>query len=310
MKVLIISNNLSDQLNENLTKLLTAASKINNSCDVLLIGNADHAKLSYYPCINQILLLQTTESSDYLATSLATGLASICQNYTHVLMAADSYGKDLLPRIAGVLDVSQLSEVVEIISPNIFKRPIYAGNVIAEIESFESIKLLTIRCTSFASYAALNSEQLQVAHQLEFTPVRDDRIQFLHENISYHETIGLASAQIIISGGRSLGSVENFTTLIQGLAVKLGGAVGATRAAVEAGYAGNDSQVGQTGQVVAPKLYLAIGVSGAVQHIAGMKDSQIVIAVNIDENAQIFEYADYGLVGDLFEIIPQLIDRL
>ena len=209
--------------------------------------------------------------------------------------------------MAGILDLSQISEVVAIVSPNIFKKPMYAGNVLAEVESFEDTKLLTVRATSFTPYTALAEEAAVevLTDNAEINP----HISHLGETVIHSETIDLSHAQIIVTGGHSLGSKEDFVELIHGLAVKLDGAVGASRA-VEAGYASNVCQVGQTGKVVAPKLYLAIGISGAVQHIAGMKDSQQVIAINIDPNAQIFEYADYGLVGDLFEIVPELINQL
>ena len=308
MKILVIASAKNGQINANLANVLTAASKIHAKCDVLVIGSSDLTSLSKLACIGKILHLNSIVDEQNLASSVAKLVANIAKNYTHVLTAADSYGKDLLPRVAGILDLSQISEVVAIVSPNIFKKPMYAGNVLAEVESFEDTKLLTVRATSFAPYTALAEEAAVevLPNNAEINP----NISHLGETIIHSETIDLSHAQIIVTGGHSLGSKENFVELIHGLAVKLDGAVGASRAAVEAGYASNDCQVGQTGKVVAPKLYLAIGISGAVQHIAGMKDSQQVIAINIDPNAQIFEYADYGLVGDLFEIVPELINQL
>ncbi len=241
-------------------------------------------------------------------------IAQYAKEYTHVLMAADSNGKDILPRVAGILDIAQFSEVIKICSPNIFKRPIYAGNIIAEVESFDDIKLLTIRPIAFTSAKISSVEQVSVIKILDSIAV-SDKITKL--SVSYSENTesgsssgGLALAKRIVSGGKSLGSKDDFDKLIRGLAKKINAAVGASRDAVEAGFISNDSQVGQTGKVVAPNLYVAVGISGAVQHIAGMKDSKKVLAINIDPSAQIFEYSDYGFEGDLFEVIPQLIEKL
>ncbi len=308
MKILVIAHAKNGQINSNVANVLTAAGKISAHCDVLLIGKADVAELSKLECVSKVLNFNALIDEQNLSSYVANTVAGIVKNYSHVLTAADSYGKDLLPRVAGILDLSQISEIVAIVSPNIFKKPMYAGNVLAEVESFEDTKLLTVRTTSFAAYrnggVEANIEVLTDAAEI------NSNLNYLGEILLHSDTIDLAHAQIIVTGGYSLGSKESFDELIHGLALKLGGAVGASRAAVDAGYANNDCQVGQTGKIVAPKLYLAIGVSGAVQHIAGMKDSQQVIAVNIDPNAQIFEYADYGLVGDLFEIVPELINKL
>lgn len=308
MKVLVITSAKAQKLNDNLLNVLSAAKRINGHCDVLILGGADYSSIQELKIVEKIMLFNNVTDANNLATLLAANLAEIVKNYTHVLIAADSYGKDLLPRIAGILDLSQISEVVEIVSPNIFKKPMYAGNILAEVESFEEIKLLTIRTTSFAAYSEAGSAASVEAN--EFSPPVNDKLSYLSEELVHNDTIDLAHAELIVTGGRSLGSKEDFDKLIHGLAVKLGGAVGASRAAVEAGYASNDCQVGQTGKVVAPKLYVAIGISGAVQHIAGMKDSKTVVAINLDPNAQIFEYADYGLIGDLFDVVPELISKL
>ncbi len=307
MKSLIILRQLGDALPLGLTELASAAAKIAPVCDVLVLGG-NTPELSVPNNVEQVF--QAAVSDNYLAaSSLAKGLSGFCRNYSHVLMAADSFGKDLLPRIGGVLDLAQFSEIIEIISPRIFKRPIYAGNALVEVESLEEINLLTIRTQAFSSNAS-NTKML-AAQALELGFAIDEQIEFIEQNqLVVGDVPPLAQAKVIVSGGRSLGSAENFNHLIHQLAVKFGGAVGATRAAVEAGYATNDIQVGQTGQIVAPQLYIAVGVSGAVQHIAGMKESKIVVAINSDENAQIFEYADYGVVGDLFEIVPQLLEKL
>lgn len=308
MKVLVITSAKEQKLNDNLLNVLSAAKRINGHCDVLILGNADYSSIQELQIVEKIMLFNNVTDANNLATLLATNLAEIVKKYTHVLIAADSYGKDLLPRIAGILDLSQISEVVEIVSPNIFKKPMYAGNILAEVESFEEIKLLTVRTTSFAAYNEVGSAASVEVN--DFTSAANDKLSYLSEDMIHNDTIDLAHAELIVTGGRSLGSKEDFDKLIHGLALKLGGAVGASRAAVEAGYASNDCQVGQTGKVVAPKLYVAIGISGAVQHIAGMKDSKTVIAINLDPNAQIFEYADYGLIGDLFDVVPELISKL
>lgn len=307
MKSLIILRQSGEASPQGLSELAAAAAKIAVVCDVLVLGG-NAQELLVANNVEQVFRAATSDN-EMIASSLAKGLSGFCRNYSHVLMAADSFGKDLLPRIGGILDVAQLSEVVEIISPRIFKRPIYAGNALVEVESLEEINLLTIRAQAFSSNAS--DTKMLAIQALELGFAVDDRIEFIEQTQAVIGDIPpLAQAKVIVSGGRSLGSAENFNHLIHQLAVKFGGAVGATRAAVEAGYATNDIQVGQTGQIVAPQLYIAVGVSGAVQHIAGMKDSKVVVAINSDENAQIFEYADYGVVGDLFEIVPQLLEKL
>ncbi len=312
MRVLVIAHSQQQQIKDNFANVLTAASKIHPVCDILLVGDAAIDDLTKFSGINKIWHVHELEDKNNLALVVAPIVASVVKNYTHVLCAADSYGKDLLPRVAGINDLSQISEVTAIISPNIFKKPMYAGNVIAEVESFEDIKLLSIRSTSFVRKTQQADLVKPIIELLTINLEQQSSVStvMLSEDRPTSDTIDLAHAQIVVSGGRSLGSKEDFTTLIHGLAQKLNGAVGASRAAVEAGYVSNDSQVGQTGKIVAPQLYLAIGISGAVQHIAGMKDAQMVLAINLDPNAQIFEYADYGLVGDLFEIVPKLIERL
>lgn len=306
-KILIITIARNNQLNPNLANVVTAATQIAATTDILVIGDCDSSAVESLSAVNKILVCKNIGDDQKMAVNIAPIVANIAKNYTHVLTASDSDGKDFMPRVAGILDVAQISDVVGIISPNIFKRPLYAGNIIAEIESFEDIKLLTIRTTSFAS--ATHGECSVAVEYIENNIEVSNDSKLLSTEYSHIETVGLAQAKVIVSGGRSLGSKENFIELIGGLASKLEAAVGASRAAVEAGYVSNDCQVGQTGKIVAPELYIAVGISGAVQHIAGMKDSKIVVAINEDPNAQIFEYADYGIVGDLFEIVPQLIAR-
>ena len=311
MKILVITNLHNKQINPSLYNLLGAAKSLGEKCDVILLGhnlNETSNNIAKLSVVNKVLTIDNLALNHLLPENISKQLAEICKNYTHVLIAADSFGKNTLPRIAGVLDLGQISEVVSIISPNVFKKFIYAGNILVEIESLEDIKLLTIRCNSFAALNSSTDTNAEIV-ELPYTNNISEKIKFISNDI-IDKSVDLGSAKIVVSGGISLGSKESFDSLIRPLAQKLKAAVGATRAAVEAGYANNDTQVGQTGINVAPELYLAIGLSGAVQHIAGMKDSKKVIAINTDLSAPIFEHADYGIVGDLFEIVPQLIEKL
>ena len=314
MKTLIITTPYHGKLNQNLPHLLTAADKINNQCDVIIIGNnvgVAAQNIATYNLASNVFTLQDSQLESLLAENVANQLAQIIDGYTHVLIAADSFGKNLLPRIAGILGLGQISEVVDIISPNIFKRFMYAGNVLTDVESLEDVKLLTIRTTNFATYGKTKSATDHPANiqDIKFNNEIHPQVKFVDEHI-IDKSVDLAFAKVVVSGGRSLGSQDAFDKNIRVLAGKLNAAVGATRAAVDAGYAPNDCQVGQTGKMVAPQVYLAIGISGAVQHIAGMKDSQTVIAINTDHTAPIFEHANYGLIGDLFDIVPQLLNHL
>lgn len=304
-KVLVITIARNKQVNPNVLNVINAATQISQSVNVLVIGDGDASVIQSLNGVSKILQCTNIQEEDKLAVNIVPMVAAIAKEYTHVLTASDSDGKDFMPRVAGVLDLGQISDVVAITSPNIFKRPLYAGNIIAEVESFEDVKLLTIRPISFTA-ASKGTSVVNVEYfDADIAIVNNSKL--LMTEYLTTETIGLAQAKVIVSGGRSLGSKESFVELIGGLAHKLDAGVGASRAAVEAGYVSNDCQVGQTGKIVAPELYVAVGISGAVQHIAGMKDSKTVIAINEDPNAQIFEYADYGIVGDLFEIVPQLI---
>ncbi len=311
MKTLVISNVVNNHINPSLHNLLGAASILSAPSDVIILGHNlknicnEVAKLAE---VNQVFSIDNPILDNLLSENIANQLADICKNYTHILIAADSFGKNLLPRVAGILEVGQISEVVSIISPNVFKKFIYAGNVLVEIESLEDTKLLSIRTNNFEANKSI-SDTLSPIIELEYTNPISDKIKYISNNV-IDKSVDLGSAKIVVSGGISLGSRESFDMLIRPLAQKLNAAVGATRAAVEAGYANNDTQVGQTGINVAPELYLAVGLSGAVQHIAGMKDSKTVIAINTDGHAPIFEHADYGIIGDLFEMVPQLIEKL
>lgn len=307
MKVLVISQARNKQVNVNLANVIAAASKIQTTCDVMIVGSADLSVVSRYDKVSKVIHFDSIADENNLTVNIAPLIAQVAKGYTHVLAAADSSGKDILPRVAGILDMGQISDVLAISSPNIFKKPMYAGNVIAEVEAFDDIKFLTIRPTSFEPVAKNNNASVE---KLILQISISENTRFISQTVVQTETVGLAQAKIIVSGGRSLGSKEDFIKLINVFANKIGAGVGASRAAVEAGYVSNDCQVGQTGKVVAPNLYIAVGISGAVQHIAGMKDSKKVLAINSDSNAQIFEYADYGFVGDLFEVVPELISQL
>lgn len=311
MKALIITAITNGKINQNFASLLDAANKICDYCDVLILGHnltGTTNEIANINKINNVLTLESSELEKPLAENLAPQLAEIAKGYTHVLCAADSFGKNLMPRIAGLLEIGQISEIVKIVSPNVFKKFIYAGNVLIEIESLEDIKLLTVRTSNFDNKYEPAAVSAKIT-AIPYTNIIHPNIKWQSENI-IDKSVDLGTAKIVVSGGRSLGSKEDFDKHIRGLASKLNAAVGATRAAVEAGFAPNDCQVGQTGKVVAPQVYLAIGVSGAVQHIAGMKDSKTVIAINTDQTAPIFEHADYGIVADLFDIVPELSKQL
>jgi electron transfer flavoprotein alpha subunit len=326
MRTLIITNaqnSINDSFNANLTHVFGAAKKLANFCDVLIVGNNltnAATAIAQYSIVSQVLILEDSALTNLLPENMAIQLSSIIKdgNYTHVLVAADSFGKNLLPRIAGILEISQISEIVNIINSNVFEKYIYAGNILATIESLEQIKLLTVRTISFAADDEVITNDMTAPSITENLTNKITRISFnnpIHSGVKFINNhldtmIDLTSAQVIVSGGRSLGSIEAFDSHIRKLANKLNAGVGATRAAVESGYAHNDCQIGQTGKVVAPNVYIAIGMSGAVQHIAGMKDSNTVIAINNDRTAPIFEHADYGIVGDLFEIVPELINKI
>ncbi|MBY3204977.1 electron transfer flavoprotein subunit alpha/FixB family protein, partial [Rhizobium laguerreae] len=252
--------------------------------------------------VSKVLLAESDELANNLAEPLADLIVSLAGSYDTILSAATSVGKNVLPRVAALLDVAQVSEIIEVISSDTFKRPIYAGNAIQTVQASDAKKVITVRTASFASTPEGGSATVEA-----IPAVSDPGLStFVGDALSASDRPELTSAKIIISGGRALGSAEKFREVILPLADKLGAAVGASRAAVDAGYAPNDWQVGQTGKVVAPQLYIACGISGAIQHLAGMKDSKVIVAINKDEEAPIFQVADYGLVADLFDALPEL----
>ena len=256
--------------------------------------------------ISKVLIADSGEYAHHLAENLAPLIQQIAQNYTHVFAPATTFGKNIMPRAAALLDVMQISDIIEVISQDTFKRPIYAGNALATVQSSDPIKLITVRSTAFdaaeASGGSATIESISGTGSSQLS-------EFESSELSGSERPELTSAGIVISGGRGMQDSANFA-MLENVADKLGAAVGASRAAVDAGFAPNDYQVGQTGKVVAPELYMAVGISGAIQHLAGMKDSKVIVAINKDEEAPIFQVADYGLVADLFDAVPELDSKL
>ncbi|MEJ2423448.1 MAG: FAD-binding protein [Candidatus Thiodiazotropha sp.] len=256
--------------------------------------------------VTRVLLCDAGAYAEGLAEPLADLIVAIAKDHTHLLAPATTFGKNLMPRVAALLDVAQLSEVIEVVDADTFKRPIYAGNAIATVRSRDTRKVLTVRATAFeAAVAGSGTAPVEVVEAIADPGLS----RFVSRALTESDRPELTAARVVISGGRGVGSKENFT-LVEQLADKLNGAVGASRAAVDAGFVPNDYQVGQTGKIVAPELYVAVGISGAIQHLAGMKDSKVIVAINKDEDAPIFEVADYGLVADLFEVMPILIASL
>jgi electron transfer flavoprotein alpha subunit len=256
--------------------------------------------------VSKVLVADGPQFADGLAEAVAAQVLQLAGNYSHVLAPATAYGKNVLPRVAAKLDSAQVSEISSVESADTFTRPIYAGNAIATVQSGDKVKVITVRPTSFD---AASAEGSSASIESVTVVAVSDASRFVGRDIAKSDRPELQGAKVVISGGRGMGSAENFK-LLEPLADKLNAAMGASRAAVDAGYAPNDWQVGQTGKVVAPGLYIAVGISGAIQHLAGMKDSKVIVAINKDPEAPIFSVADYGLVGDLFEVVPQLVKEL
>ncbi|TAT85684.1 electron transfer flavoprotein subunit alpha/FixB family protein [Rhizobium ruizarguesonis] len=305
MAILLLADHDNASLSDQTAKALTAATKIGGDIHILVAGKAAKpaadaaAKLAG---VSKVLLAESDELANNLAEPLGDLIVSLAGAYDTIIAAATSVGKNVLPRVAALLDVAQVSEIIEVISADTFKRPIYAGNAIQTVQATDAKKVITVRTASFAAAPEGGSAAVEA-----IPAVSDPGLStFIGDALSNSDRPELTSAKIIISGGRALGSAEKFREVILPLADKLGAAVGASRAAVDAGYAPNDWQVGQTGKVVAPQLYIACGISGAIQHLAGMKDSKVIVAINKDEEAPIFQVADYGLVADLFEALPEL----
>jgi electron transfer flavoprotein alpha subunit len=305
MAILLVAEHDNASLSDQTAKALTAALKIGPDVDVLVAGKAPKAaadaaaKLSG---VRKVLVADADELGERLAEPLAATVVSLAPGYDTIVAPATTSGKNVMPRVAALLDVMQVSEIIEVVSSDTFKRPIYAGNAIQTVQATDARRVVTVRTASFQATPEGGSAPVEVVQ----AAANPGLSSFVENRLSGSERPELTSAKIIISGGRALGSSEKFQQVILPVADKLGAAVGASRAAVDAGYAPNDWQVGQTGKVVAPELYIAVGISGAIQHLAGMKDSKVIVAINKDEEAPIFQVADYGLVGDLFVILPEL----
>lgn len=309
MKTLVIAEIENKELNPITLNALTAAKCFTNECDILMAGK-DIQKVSESIAkvdgVKEIFSYDDLSDNELLAEHLAQLVVDKAQDYDVVLAASSTFSKNLLPRVAAILDVALVSDVVEIVDKNIFKRPVYAGNLIQTVESLDSKKLLTVRATAFdKAEIGQNTAPVQTLQ----ASLQSFDVRFLNQSQSESIRPELSRARIVVSGGRGLKNKENFA-LVEQLADKLGAAVGASRAAVDAGYISNDHQVGQTGKIVAPELYIALGISGAIQHLAGMKDSKVIVAINKDEQAPLCQIADYCLIGDLFELVPELIAAL
>ena len=305
MAILLLAEHDNASLNEQTAKALSAAVQIGGDVHVLVAGKDAQAAAdaaSRLQGVSKVLLVQSPALAEQLAEPLAATIVALAGAYDTVIAPATTTAKNVMPRVAALLDVMQVSEIMEVVSPDTFKRTIYAGNAIQTVQSKEAKKVITVRTASFQAASeggSASGEAVDAAADPALSA-------FVENKIAASERPELTSAKIIVSGGRALGSSEKFQEVMLPLADKLGAAVGASRAAVDAGYAPNDWQVGQTGKVVAPDLYIACGISGAIQHLAGMKDSKIIVAINKDEEAPIFQVADYGLVGDLFTLLPEL----
>jgi electron transfer flavoprotein alpha subunit len=310
MTILLIAEHDNATLSDQTAKALSAALMIGPDVHILVAGKGAKAAADAASKLKgaaKVLLAEADELEQRLAEPLAALVVSLAGSYDTIIAPATSSGKNVMPRIAALLDVAQISEIVEVVGPDTFKRPIYAGNAIQTVKSKDAKKVITVRTSTFQA----TPHGASAAPVESVTAAADPAISsFVGEELSKSERPELTSARIIISGGRAMQNRENFTKYIEPVADKLGAAVGASRAAVDAGYAPNDWQVGQTGKVVAPELYIAVGISGAIQHLAGMKDSKVIVAINKDEEAPIFQVADYGLVADLYQALPELAEEL
>jgi electron transfer flavoprotein alpha subunit len=309
MVALVIAEHDNGSLKGSTHHTVTAALQCGADVHVLVAGSncaAAAEAAAQIAGVSKVLVADAPYFADGLAENVAEQILAVAGSYSHILAPATAYGKNILPRVAAKLDVAQISEITKVDSPDTFERPIYAGNAIATVQSNDSVKVITVRGTGFDSAPATGGsaavESVQAAADF-------GKSAFVGRELAKSDRPELTAAKIIVSGGRGMGSGDNFK-LLEPLADKLGAAMGASRAAVDAGYVPNDWQVGQTGKIVAPSLYIAVGISGAIQHLAGMKDSKTIVAINKDPEAPIFSVADYGLVGDLFEVIPELTAQL
>ena len=309
MSILVIAEHNNQQLNPATLGALSAASQLGEVIDVLVAGcdcQIVARQVAAIPAINKVVVADNAVYGHFLAENVAPLIAAIGDGYTHILAAASTTAKNTMPRVAALLDVQAISDISAVVSKDTFKRPIYAGNLIATVQSTDAVKVITVRATAFdAVEKDGGSAPIEATDQLHDLGVSS----FVGEQLAESDRPELTAASIVISGGRGMASGDNFDLLYK-IADKLGAAVGASRAAVDANFVPNDMQVGQTGKIVAPDLYIAVGISGAIQHLAGMKDSKVIVAINKDEEAPIFSVADYGLAADLFTALPELDSKL
>ena len=306
MTILVIAEHDHASLKAATLNTITAASKIGGDVHVLVAGSACNGAAQQAAQLQGVTTVKVADAAHYqsqTAENLTALVMAHASGYSHILAPATTFGKNLTPRVAALLDVAQISEITGVESPDTFVRPIYAGNALATVKSADPVKVITVRSTAFDAANSGNNAPIEA-----ISPAADTaQTTLTHRELTKSERPELGAAKIIVSGGRGLGSGENYHTLLEPLADKLGAALGASRAAVDAGFVPNDYQVGQTGKIVAPQLYIAVGISGAIQHLAGMKESKVIVAINKDPDAPIFQVADYGLVADLFETIPALV---
>ncbi|HBP8181778.1 TPA: FAD-binding protein, partial [Salmonella enterica subsp. enterica serovar Infantis] len=314
MASLVIAEHNGNTLLPSTLSTITAAKAINSDIDILMLGYGIESiavKASHIQGISTVFVADSPLFEHLLAENVEKQISYFLNSgknhYQSILFPASSFGKNCAPRLAAKLDVSQISDITRVIDQHTFERPIYAGNAIATVHSDDEYKVITVRPTSFAAAVAEDEGKAPI----EFTEVvlGSDQVKFISQHVNKSNRPDLQSARVVVSGGRGVGSAQAFKELVDNLADKLGAAVGASRAAVDAGYAPNDYQIGQTGKIVAPQLYIALGISGAIQHLAGMKESGVIVAINKDPDAPIFSIADYGLVADIFKAVPELIDN-
>ena len=305
MAILVIAEHDNGTLKSATLNTIAAARQIGGEIDVLVAGSQCAAAAQAVAALQGVSKVKVADAAHYesqTAENLTALVMANANGYSHLLAPATTFGKNLMPRVAALLDVAQISEITGVESADTFVRPIYAGNALATVKSADAVKVITVRTTAFDAVEAGNSALVEAIGAAADTA----QTQLQGRELTKSARPELGAAKIIVSGGRGLGSGENYNSLLEPLADKLGAALGASRAAVDAGFVPNDYQVGQTGKIVAPQLYIAVGISGAIQHLAGMKDSKVIVAINKDPDAPIFQVADYGLVADLFEVVPQL----
>jgi electron transfer flavoprotein alpha subunit len=309
MTTLLLADISKGALGDSVAKVLTAAQALGAPVNVLVVGKdckAAAEEASRLSGVAKVLVADDAIYDHQLAEPVAALIVSLAGDYSAIISSATTSAKNIMPRVAALLDVMQISEIIKVVSPDTFERPIYAGNAIQTVQSSDKIKVITVRTAAFAATAAGGSAPIEPVAKAADPALST----FKDEAVAKSDRPELTSAKIIISGGRAMQNAENFKKYIEPVADKLGAAMGASRAAVDAGYAPNDWQVGQTGKIVAPQLYIAVGISGAIQHLAGMKDSKVIVAINKDEDAPIFQVADYGLVADLFTALPEFGEEL